>query len=132
MDEVLLTFGKLALEFCKLTDAPVQQALMESLERRWSKSDQDVFIAAIVLNPFHRLRPFRPERSVVSLGAVHALLSRLWVRFYPTIPLPHNFYSDTRSYLHGQEPYDDLVTLCDGVEKEAAGANPVCKFSLIY
>ncbi|PPQ94510.1 hypothetical protein CVT25_014164 [Psilocybe cyanescens] len=94
MDEVLLTFGKLAVEFLKLTDpleAPVQQALMESLEHQWSKSDQDVFIAAIILNPFHRLKPFRHEQSVISLGA---------------------------------KPYDNLESLCNGVEKEAAGADP--------
>lgn len=55
LDEVLLIFGTLVMEYCKLTDPddiPVRDALMSSIERQWEKSDQDVFVACIILNPF--------------------------------------------------------------------------------
>lgn len=55
LDEVLLTFASLAMEYNKLTDPidwDVKEALLNSIERRWEKSDQDVFVAAVILNPY--------------------------------------------------------------------------------
>ena len=43
------------MEYNKLLDPidiPVKDALISSIERRWEKSDQDVFIAAVILNLF--------------------------------------------------------------------------------
>lgn len=56
LDEVLLTFGALAMEFSKLIhdddEELVKEALLKSIESRWEKSDQDVFVAAVILNLF--------------------------------------------------------------------------------
>jgi len=32
--------------------------ILESIEQWWLKTDQDVFITRILLNPFHKARPF--------------------------------------------------------------------------
>lgn len=39
-------------------DLLVRDALLGSIERRWDKSDQDVFIAAVILNPFVKASNF--------------------------------------------------------------------------
>lgn len=57
LDDVLLTFAALVMRYRDLNDAedsegPVKQALIGSIERRWGKADRDVFLAAVILNPF--------------------------------------------------------------------------------
>ncbi len=61
LDNVLLTFGALVLQYKDLNDEdelPVKQALIESIEKRWWKADRDVFVAAVILNPFIKVRPY--------------------------------------------------------------------------
>lgn len=39
-------------------DIPIWDVLPRSIEAHWRKSDQDIFIAAVILNPFFCLTPF--------------------------------------------------------------------------
>ncbi|KAI0956286.1 hypothetical protein AcV7_006723 [Taiwanofungus camphoratus] len=82
LDQVLLTFGLLYAKYSKLdvndvTERDVRQALLNSIEEQWSKADQDVFIAAIILNPFFRTYPFAPLHSLTNTG-IYVLFERLW------------------------------------------------------
>jgi hypothetical protein len=56
LNQVLLVFGLLYREYTDMifnTDAHTEplHAILDSIEKRWAKCDQDVFIAALILNP---------------------------------------------------------------------------------
>ncbi|KAI6155624.1 hypothetical protein BKA82DRAFT_4011105 [Pisolithus tinctorius] len=57
-------FGLLTLKYEELLgassggDTVMVSAIIHGLEKCWSKSDQDVFIAAVILNPMYKMRPF--------------------------------------------------------------------------
>ncbi|KAF8491218.1 hypothetical protein F5888DRAFT_1581643, partial [Russula emetica] len=56
LDQVLLMFGLLVMKYTDLklrepNDATACDAILNSLEMRWANADQDVFIAAVLLNP---------------------------------------------------------------------------------
>ncbi|SJL01174.1 uncharacterized protein ARMOST_04492 [Armillaria ostoyae] len=94
LDQVLLTLGSLFIHYSKSLSATdmgeryVRYALLSSIERRWGKSDQEVFIAAVVLNPFMKLTPFRltSQTSFLTMAGLNDLFSRLYTRFF-TDPL---------------------------------------------
>jgi len=55
LDTVLLTFGLLIVTYQAMTDPddlPGCTAIINSLEKRWSKTDQEIFIATLIMNPF--------------------------------------------------------------------------------
>ncbi|KAI0654020.1 hypothetical protein C8Q70DRAFT_926500, partial [Cubamyces menziesii] len=101
LDEVLITFGVLLHAFDSLNDSQqiIKDAVIASLEKRWDKSDQDVFIAAVILNPFIRTQPFQHLPELFTPAAIYLLLQRLWTRFYPDTPVPADFYTSVISYL---------------------------------
>ncbi|KAI0762362.1 hypothetical protein C8Q74DRAFT_1206355, partial [Fomes fomentarius] len=79
-DQVVITFTFLFKYFKGLTppeDLPIRTAVTKSLEKRWSKADQDVFIAAVILNPYLKLCPFRDLLAYFSNSAVGNLISHL-------------------------------------------------------
>ncbi|CDO69480.1 hypothetical protein BN946_scf184817.g40 [Trametes cinnabarina] len=102
LDDVLLTFGFLYQLFNALVeerDNAVRTAVLGSLEKRWAKADQDVFIAAVILNPYLRLSPFRASLTQYFVPAtVYGLILRLWDRFYPDSTEKPTL-SDVRDYL---------------------------------
>lgn len=55
--------------------------IKESLEQRWAVADQEVFIAAVILNPFYQGKPFAPL-ACLNIAGVHNLLTSLWARFH--------------------------------------------------
>ena len=73
LDQVLLIFGFLYHRFSSLPldvhDEVAVNAVLKSIELRWSKADQVVFIAAVILNPMYKLQPFAdlPEFSEIEL-----------------------------------------------------------------
>ena len=85
MDQVLLTLGYLSMQYTKLLeddeDRPRATAIINSIEKRWAAADQEVFIAAVVLNPFFKTIPFANHISLTNAG-IHTLLERLWLRFF--------------------------------------------------
>lgn len=60
LDVVLVTLANLFHYFSSAQglDATAAAAVLESLERRWANVDQDVFILAVVFNPYIRLSCF--------------------------------------------------------------------------
>jgi hypothetical protein len=55
LDHVLLTLGNLYRIYSNLEfDVEVRTAILASLEKRWAKADQEVFILAVFLNPYIR------------------------------------------------------------------------------
>jgi hypothetical protein len=61
---------------------------MDSLEKRWAKDDQELFIAATLMNPFYGPSIFDTEGEkadqMFTPSAITALWVRLYRRFWPT------------------------------------------------
>jgi hypothetical protein len=84
VDIVLITFAFLYIRYSKLLEAEdikARDVILASIERRWLKTDQDVFIAGVLLNPFHKAKPFRAA-SFSTVAGLYNLLHCLWKRFY--------------------------------------------------
>lgn len=92
-------------------------AILKSLERRWAKADQDVFIAAVILNPLHKIAPF-VKLVLFSVAGVYVLLSRLWVRFYKEQP-PQGLQAEMKDYFNDKGPYEFLATWIPGLQQQA-------------
>ncbi|KAF8984776.1 hypothetical protein BDQ17DRAFT_1436875 [Cyathus striatus] len=123
LDEVLLTFGYLTMHFSSLPaeDIDISTAVLASIERRWAQSDNDVFIAATILNPFVKLNPFH-KSWLFTLGRIDALMERLWTRFYGNTA-PGGLYEELRSYLEGTNDYEDLPNVCRKLLSRAISNN---------
>lgn len=66
-------------------DIPGFNAIIWSIEQHWKKTDQQVFIAAVVLNPFTCLVPFG---TIFNNADIIKIISRLWQQFNKTQGLP--------------------------------------------
>ncbi|KAG8708307.1 hypothetical protein FRC11_006574 [Ceratobasidium sp. 423] len=58
------------------------QCVLDSLERRWGKCDQDPFILAVFLNPFIRSRLFNPENSSLNRSSLYGIVKRVFRRIF--------------------------------------------------
>ncbi|KAI0830187.1 hypothetical protein BC628DRAFT_1408347 [Trametes gibbosa] len=123
LDQVLITFRRLFQSFSEL-DSPdedmIKTAVLRSLQMHWDKADQDVFLAAAILNPFLKCCPFRALPLVFAPAAVHTLLERLWNRFYPSHEAPATFYNEVSQYLRETGDYINLSSTKQAIEKAAA------------
>ncbi|EJF56157.1 hypothetical protein DICSQDRAFT_72102, partial [Dichomitus squalens LYAD-421 SS1] len=122
LDQVLLTFGFVYNFFTLLTDLedhPFRIAVCQSLERRWAKADQDVFIAAVVLNPWLKMRPFQPNMQLFTEAAFHVILSRLWRRFYPDEPVPGSLFTEIQEYFDNTGNFESLHMTMDAISSQA-------------
>ena len=112
LDQVLLTFGWLFLHFNHLTDpldAPIRDNILGSIETRWDKCDQDVFIAAVVLNPFHFTKPFKASHTT-SRASITLLLIRLYERLYKVDTVPPELHREINDYLTQSGPHYSLMS----------------------
>ena len=122
---MLITFGHLVATYQEMKDPedlPGCQAIINSLERRWSKADQEIFIAAVILNPIYQTSPFAliPQFRTAEIVS---LMTRLWKRFFRIDP-PDNFALDLMEFLGKRGNYSSLDIICN-VEKNRAEQN-VC------
>jgi len=80
-------------------DEPGVNAILSSLERRWAKADQEVFIAAVLVNPLFHWSPFS-KSSHFSNANIISLFTRLWKRFNNTTDRPPSeFYQQVGNWL---------------------------------
>jgi len=103
LDEVLLTFGALMMDYKDLRDnrggdQVACNAVLNSLEKRWANADQDVFIAAVILNPFFKHAPFKPL-SRFQPASIYNLFAILWNRFFSEQAAPLSLYKNVLDYL---------------------------------
>ena len=108
-----MTFGSLVAQYRGMVgpeDATASAAILSSLERRWSAADQDVFIGAVLVNPFFRATPFIPRRCFV-IAHMKSLLSQLYSCFFASEP-PPDFSQEVHEYLFGSGHYSELDSTC--------------------
>ena len=112
LDDVVMMFGYLFYQFSCFSDAdkqPLREAVLQSIEARWAKADQDVFLAAVILNPELRTKPFRALNFLNILG-ITSLLSRLTTRFWPNDPVgtSSQLHSEIQEYLLNQGRFEGI------------------------
>lgn len=108
LDQVLIIFGLLYKEYQALLaeDNSLEtrylvQRIIDSIEKRWAKSEQEAFIAALFLNPVYKLGPFADVDFTTLAGILH-LLKKLYVRFFGelTVAEDQQMYDELQDYLH--------------------------------
>jgi hypothetical protein len=75
-----LCLGNLYRIFDRNVDPLVKSTVTKSLERRWAKTDQELMILAVFLNPYIRDRAF--NRSKLPSMSLYHMLLRAYQRFY--------------------------------------------------
>jgi hypothetical protein len=104
-------FGLLVMKYMELKsqepdDVGACNAILNSLEMQWSNADQDVFIAAMLLNPMHKAVPFM-KLIKFTAAAIYSLFSRLWTHFYSK-SIPDKFFEELKDYFEELGQYRDL------------------------
>jgi hypothetical protein len=56
-------------------------AIIESIKAQWATADQEIFVAAIILNPFYQSTPFTALQFLTNAG-IHSMLGCLWQHFF--------------------------------------------------
>lgn len=92
-----------------------QDAIIASIEKQWAKTDHNVFIAAIVLNPFYWTAPFGRQLEFNNANLI-TLFICLWKHFHNTKDQPPmNFSRQALDYLmieSSEGMFALLPTLC--------------------
>ncbi|KAJ7140750.1 hypothetical protein C8R44DRAFT_866446 [Mycena epipterygia] len=137
LDTVLLAFGLLYVKYKILLheddsglhtdeeDSGVR-AVLNSLEKRWKKAgqEQEVFIAAVLLNPFFKNSPFSLI-PILNRAGIDLTLERLWTRFFQQ-PAPSDLRKNSREYFDGTGFFAGLQRHCESeIERRRVDQNIV-------
>ena len=76
LDQVLEQFAKLAAHYLGV------EYMEASLEKRWAKMDQKLFLVAYVLHPHRRLKYINPELPFSYTFTIAEYASTLYDRFF--------------------------------------------------
>lgn len=109
MDQVLLTFGFLVMKYRdeKMNQDHIgRDAIINSVEARWNKSDQEIFISTVLVNPFYRTAPFS-ALPVFSKAHIRVLFTKLYHRFF-TVQPPSEFIQHAYDFLDGRGFFQGL------------------------
>jgi hypothetical protein len=122
-EHVVISFGFLHFHYSKIenhTDLAACTAVLASAERRWGQCDQEVFIAAVIINPFYKILPFQ-KIPLTTCAGLAALFGRLWSRFYNS-DAPLDLYTDLEDYMSGSHDFAHIdvykFALLSHAEKE--------------
>ncbi|PCH34787.1 hypothetical protein WOLCODRAFT_51179, partial [Wolfiporia cocos MD-104 SS10] len=80
-------------------EADITRVIHESLEKRWKQTDQEVFILAVVLNPYLRTKCFRSGNAAITEASLSAMLGQCYQRMFGKAPDIYLFQAFT-DYLH--------------------------------
>lgn len=85
LDTTLLTWGNLYRIYSdpSLNDT-VRTQVLDSLSKRWLQMDQDVFISAVVMNPYVRGKVFARGNPVLSPAGLYSIVKRTCQRMLRT------------------------------------------------
>ncbi|KAG1751490.1 uncharacterized protein EDB91DRAFT_1045286 [Suillus paluster] len=125
LDKVLIIFSFLISKYVdlqgKATSVEEQsmiQAIIDSLKKHWSKCNQDVFFAAVILNPLYRIKPFARLHKFTNAG-IMTLLVKLWDQIFPNTP-SDQFQTELLQHLEGNKDYGkEFINWVDLVQSSA-------------
>jgi hypothetical protein len=79
--------------------------IIKSIEKRWIKADQDLFVAWVFLNPFIKTSLFNPHS--MTLAMVLGILRRLYTRVFRIDECPREFMGEIFNYAQNKGIYSD-------------------------
>ena len=120
LDQILLTFGSLCMHYDNLrnkdpADRPGCTAIIDSIEKCWAKADQDIFIAAVILNPFIKTVPFSSQTRLLTRANILSLMKRLYTRFFSISEQDNELQENLRQLFLNLECYFDRTGICKGL-----------------
>ena len=106
LDQVLLTWGKLYLEFFAMKDngeidaeyQPAVEAVIYSLENRWAAVDQRPFLAALFLNPFVSNVIINDLHTMSSRRVQRTVIEGLYCKMYNHEKPPHSLIEEFKAF----------------------------------
>ena len=123
-------FGSLSIYYQSIktkdpANIPGCTAIIDSIEKRWAKADQDVFIAAIILNLFIKTSTFAPQVHFLMHAGVLVILKRLYHRFFSHLEHADNLaentwqlFSNLDNYLAGKCICGDMPQYIDAISDQ--------------
>lgn len=130
LDQVALTFASLAVQYSNANmeeDLPSRNSILASLEKHWMKADQEVFLAAIMVNPFYQMAPFRHIRRFMQANMT-AMLTRVYRQLFREGP-PDEFQEHLVDFFDRKGYFRNLAAQVDDALNDAA--KKVCYISTI-
>jgi hypothetical protein len=119
LDVVLLTLGNLYRIFSKPKyDIAIRSRIHSSLEKRWSKVDQPVFLLAIIFNPYLRGDCFRDDNPFRTFQPVWALVQEVYQRMFQK-PAPPGMRLTFQRYWSRSEKWSDELLDLEGIRTSA-------------
>ncbi|KAF8890537.1 hypothetical protein CPB84DRAFT_1683533, partial [Gymnopilus junonius] len=126
LDTVLVMFGFLYYTYSNMKDADDITgctAILESLEKRWLKMDQEVFIAAVILNPVYQLKPFS-RIQYLNVASIIGLMTCLYICFEQKPP-PDKFIMDLKDYLAKVKSFNNIDLMVNSEMNTAENENQI-------
>ncbi|GLB41919.1 hypothetical protein LshimejAT787_1005190 [Lyophyllum shimeji] len=126
-DQVLVVFGLLYAEYQLVKDQDTDietkilvDAIQASIEKRWAKTDQEVFIVALILNPLYKTKPFTYLDITTAAGLLE-LVKKLYRRFFGTLSADesHELFQELGDYLNGMGIYRNLENYAQDLVRQA-------------
>ncbi|TFY64461.1 hypothetical protein EVG20_g5940 [Dentipellis fragilis] len=107
LDIVLVTLANLYRVFSDSQfDTSIRDAVLSSLEKRWGKQDQAIFILAAVFNPTIRVFAFAVDSPFRVPNVIQSLAAEAFRRLFSIEP-DHDFMTAVTQYLHNTGPWTD-------------------------
>lgn len=108
-EHIPISFGFLYYHYSKVgdeSDLVARNAVLESAECHWAQIDQEVLIAAVIVDPLYKDKPFKNIPLTTRAGLM-SLFSRLWTCFYGSVP-PLKLFTDLNNYLKSSPKFQPL------------------------
>jgi hypothetical protein len=109
-DQVLILLGQLRCVYTDIIkkdrtspDADYEDedhpctSILKSLEKRWIKADQDLFIGCVFLNPNFKNSLFNPQKMTTAM--IIGILRRLYMRVFRVQDCPTGFIEEIMHYV---------------------------------
>ena len=112
-------------------DLPGCMAIINSLEKRWLKTDQEILIATLIMNPFFGRTPLAQSSHFNNAGII-ALLDRVWKWVFRTDNIPAEFYDQLHDYLNKRGEFIQLDFTCERQKLKAEGKKKAPDPTAVY
>jgi len=86
------------------------QRILDSIEKRWAKSEQEAFIAAVILNPVYKMTPFAVLDFTTSAGCL-VLIKKLYIHLFGSLTSDEDqlLYDELMEYLYDDGCYKNFA-----------------------
>jgi hypothetical protein len=121
LDTILLTLACLWRVFSTpgVFDEEIVQAVLASIARRWADTDQDVFILAVLLNPYIRTSVFHPSSKWSDENDSYLLFEKLYKRLVNSNGPPPLTRLEWQKYIRREKGWSDESMMLEHAKDEA-------------